>query len=208
MNFGFLPCPLRAGPFFMSILLIGIGIEAKAQEDSTIIKRIMENVGYFEWDADIYEHVRLLQEWGIDTCRVIGIDRPITVGPSTRCDLENISLGMGYQWDKAGIPILAFFNIHFVDCETCSLSFRYLIQVGYETRKNAEPSEVETLSRYFIKRDGIDTVRIDVWNECCPGNRIKIFRVLNSPTKRKKQGLDQDTAAGEAERKKAAAKKY
>jgi len=182
--FDFLLRPLRASLLLTCILLIGIGIEVKAQEDSTILKSIFKNVGYFEWDADINRHVSLLQEWGIDTCIIIGIDEPITVGPSVSCESGNISPGMGYRWDKAGVPRLAFFSIHFVDCKTCSLSFRYIIKFGYETRINAEPSEVETLSRYFRKNSN-DTVRIDVWNECCPGNRIKIFRVLNNPIKRK-----------------------
>ena len=192
---------LRSNILFSWILLIGIWLNAKAQEDSIIFETILQNVGYFEWDADIDRHVSILQEWGIDTCTIIGLDEPITVGPSVSCESGNISPGMGYRWDKASVPRLAFFSIHFVDCETCSLSFRHTTKFGYGTRLNAEPSEVETLSRYF-KKDSVDNVRIDVWNECCPGNRIKIFRVLNKPTKRKNLELKQDTTAEHLEQKK------
>ena len=124
----------------------------------------------------------LLEEIGVDSCKVNGRSNHYTVGPSVACVSGTNSLGMGYRWDKDYVPYLEFFTFHYSTCKTCEQSFHLLKNIGYSIDNKSEPLEVIKQVRFF-SNNTLGKVKIEVWNECSSGKRLKIFRSIVSGLK-------------------------
>jgi len=126
--------------------------------------------------------ISLLKELGVETCNVTGRKNHYTVGPSVQCTSGEVSLGIGYRWDKNYVPKLDFFAFHFSDCDTCSQFFNALQKINYIESRGSEPLVVKKVYRDFPS-DSSRNIRIEVWNECCPGSRIKLYRIISEMNK-------------------------
>ena len=160
----------------ISFCLLLVNVMGFSNGDTAFENIFYSNIGNISWQVDIDSMVSILERLGFDSCRIKGINNHFTVGPTVSCESGSMSLGIGYRWDKEYVPKLYFMLINFSNCKTCEQTFNSLCKFGYSDEKNAEPLEINKRIRYF-PNDSLGMVKIVVWDECCPGNRLKIFRV-------------------------------
>jgi hypothetical protein len=167
-----------------AIFFLLLRFNTYAQFDTNFIPTFLSKVGNLPWQVEIDSMVSLLEKLGVKTCNVTERTNYYTVGPSVTCTTCDGSLGIGYRWDKNYVPKLDFFSFHFSNCDTCLQFFISLRKIGYIESGNSEPLDVKKVYRDF-PTDNSTNIRIELWNECCPGSRIKLYKVISE---NKKQG--------------------
>lgn len=170
--------------YFLGAILVTIVMaedNRSTTTDSISIQKLLQNAEHLHWDLSVDSAVNYLTHLGLTDCRIIDRNNHCTVGPCVDCRGNDKKVGIAYTWHTIGgvhfVPVLSFYTIDFPECRSCMNAFISLKDLGYTKPDRTDPIELDMIIKTV--HDTLQRkIQVEVWNECCPGNRLKLYRSI------------------------------